>query len=76
MCTRVLQRGALNFALNRSEPGERALSKLIESLQNNITLLKINWRLTSRQSFALNKCLTRNNEIVRRLGAGKNINNF
>jgi hypothetical protein len=31
----------------------------------NITLLKINWRLESRKSFALNKMITRNNEIDR-----------
>lgn len=43
---------------------------LVQSLQNNVTLQKINWRLTSRQSFAINKCLSRNVEIRRRLGAG------
>lgn len=35
-------------------------------LQSNITLLKITWRLESRKSFALNKLITRNNEIDRR----------
>lgn len=31
-----------------------------------VTLLKIVWRLESRQSFRLTKMLTRNNEIDRR----------
>lgn len=33
--------------------------------ETNTTLLKINWRLESRKSFALNKMITRNNEIDR-----------
>ena len=33
--------------------------------ETNITLLKITWRLESRKSFALNKLITRNNEIDR-----------
>ena len=45
------------------EPGEKALSTLIRSFDHNTTLQKINWRLTSRQSFALTKLLSRNVEI-------------
>ena len=52
------------------EPGEKALSTLIRSFDQNTTLLKINWRLTSRQSFALTKLLSRNVEILRRKEAG------
>jgi hypothetical protein len=52
------------------EPGEKALSVLIRSFDFNTTLQKINWRLTSRQSFALTKLLSRNVEILRRKDAG------
>jgi hypothetical protein len=52
------------------EPGEKALSVLIRSFDFNTTLQKINWRLTSRQSFALTKLLSRNVEILRRKEAG------
>jgi hypothetical protein len=37
----------------------------------NVTLLKIVWRLESRQSFALNKKLVRNNDIDKRIRDGK-----
>jgi hypothetical protein len=56
--------------LHNREPGERALSTLQQSLQSNVTLTAIRWRLTSRQSFAINKCLVRNIEIKRRLAVG------
>ena len=36
-----------------------------------MTLLKIVWRLESRQSFRLTKLLTRNNDIDRRIKSGK-----
>jgi|AntRauMFilla1563_2_1112583.scaffolds.fasta_scaffold126157_1 hypothetical protein len=35
----------------------------------NVVLLKLTWRVDSRQSFSLNRLLTRNNEINRRLKA-------
>ena len=36
---------------------------------SNVTLLKIIWRLESRQSFRLNKMIVRNNDIDRRIQA-------
>jgi len=39
------------------------LTTFINSFEYNTTLLKIIWRLTSRQSFKINACITRNNEI-------------
>jgi len=47
--------------------GDAALAKVQECFETNITLQKITWRLHSRQSFALNKCLIRNVDIQRRL---------
>lgn len=35
-----------------------------------MTLLRIRWRITSRQSFAINKAIVRNNNIVRRIKEG------
>jgi hypothetical protein len=46
--------------------GDTCLDDFIEMFYSNITLLKIYWRLESRKSFAINKFLTRNNEIDRR----------
>jgi len=46
--------------------GDKTLDDFLDMFQHNITLLKINWRLESRKSFALNKMITRNNEIDRR----------
>ena len=40
-------------------------SDLWDMLLAQVTLLKIVWRLESRQSFRLTKMLTRNNEIDR-----------
>ena len=60
----------LNLFQN-AEPGTAACEAFIDSLQRNITLLKVSWRITSRQSFAINKMITRNNEIVRRRREGK-----
>ena len=42
----------------------------------NTTLTKIIWRLESRQSFALNKLITRNGEIERRLKAGRDVSDI
>jgi hypothetical protein len=50
--------------------GDKCLDDFLEMFQSNITLLKINWRLESRKSFALNKMITRNNEIDRRKKCG------
>jgi hypothetical protein len=46
--------------------GDKCLDDFLEMFNFNMTLLKINWRLESRKSFALNKMITRNNEIDRR----------
>ncbi len=45
--------------------GDACLDAFLAMFDTNITLLKINWRLESRKSFALNKMITRNNEIDR-----------
>jgi hypothetical protein len=64
-------RGLIEMTLLKNrEPGEKALSVLIRSFDSNTTLQRINWRLTSRQSFALTKLLSRNVEILRRKEAG------
>ncbi|KAK3269430.1 hypothetical protein CYMTET_22127 [Cymbomonas tetramitiformis] len=47
--------------------GDACLTAFMEMFEENVTLLKISWRLDSRKSFALNKLMTRNNEIDRRL---------
>jgi hypothetical protein len=60
----------LNLFQN-AEPGTAACEAFIKSLETNMTLLKVNWRITSRQSFAINKGITRNNEILRRRREGK-----
>jgi hypothetical protein len=46
--------------------GDGCLDAFLAMFDTNITLLKITWRLESRKSFALNKMITRNNEIDRR----------
>lgn len=46
--------------------GDQCLDAFLAMFETNITLLKITWRLESRKSFALNKMITRNNEIDRR----------
>jgi hypothetical protein len=45
--------------------GDGCLDAFLSMFETNITLLKITWRLESRKSFALNKLITRNNEIDR-----------
>jgi len=51
--------------------GDSTLAAFTEAFDTNITLLKIVWRLESRQSFRLNKMLVRNNEIDRRIANRK-----
>jgi hypothetical protein len=64
-------RGLVELTLLKNrEPGENALAVLIKSFESNTTLQRINWRLTSRQSFTLTKKLSRNVEILRRKDAG------
>jgi len=53
--------------------GEPALAAVIEMFEYNTTLLNINWRLDSRQSFKINACLTRNKEILRRIKSGLSV---
>jgi len=62
--------------LGNQEPGEIALSILVESFEYNTALLNIIWRLTSRQSFKVNQCLTRNKEIDRRKKTGKSVDDI
>jgi len=62
--------------LGNTVPGEGALSRCIDSLEHNTTLLSIKWRLTSRQSFKINSGITRNNEILRRLKAGMSVDDI
>jgi len=62
--------------LGNQEPGEITLSTLIESFEYNTALLNIVWRLTSRQSFKVNQCLTRNKEIERRKKIGKSVDDI
>jgi len=56
--------------------GDHCLDCFLGMFDHNVTLLKINWRLESRKSFALNKMLTRNNEIDRRKKSGMPINDI
>ena len=51
--------------------GDPTLTAFLQMFDTNVTLLKITWRLESRQSFRLNKLLVRNNDIDRRIKAGK-----
>lgn len=51
--------------------GETCLEGWLETLENNTTILNIKWRLESRKSFAINKFLTRNKEILRRKKEGR-----
>jgi threonine aldolase len=67
----VDNRGLIEITLLKNrEPGEKALATLIAAFDHNTTLQRINWRLTSRQSFTLTKKLSRNVEILRRKQAG------
>ena len=56
--------------------GEECVMKYREMFNSNTTLTKISWRLESRQSFALNKCITRNSDIQRRLEAGRDVSDI
>jgi hypothetical protein len=56
--------------------GEAALQKMTEMFDYNIILQKINWRLHSRQSFALNKLISRNVDINRRIAAGQKLEDY
>ena len=58
--------------LGNKEFGEQCLSAWIEFFEYNVHLLKITWRLNSRQSFTINKKIVRNNEIQKRLKNGTN----
>lgn len=58
------------MSMAKTRWGDQCLECFISMFEHNITLLKINWRLESRKSFALNKMLTRNNEIERRKKSG------
>jgi hypothetical protein len=56
--------------------GEEALEHFLTMYNDNITLTKINWRLESRKSFALNKLQTRNVEIKKRKDKGEDYTSF
>eukprot|EP00286_Rhodomonas_abbreviata_P006813 CAMPEP_0181325174 /NCGR_PEP_ID=MMETSP1101-20121128/20778_1 /TAXON_ID=46948 /ORGANISM="Rhodomonas abbreviata, Strain Caron Lab Isolate" /LENGTH=339 /DNA_ID=CAMNT_0023433451 /DNA_START=155 /DNA_END=1171 /DNA_ORIENTATION=+ len=58
------------MSMAKTRWGDKCLDDFLAMFDHNITLLKINWRLESRKSFALNKMLTRNNEIDRRKKSG------
>uniref|UniRef100_A0A6U5BWJ7 Uncharacterized protein n=1 Tax=Hemiselmis andersenii TaxID=464988 RepID=A0A6U5BWJ7_HEMAN len=49
---------------------DRCLDDFLQMFDTNVSLVKIVWRLDSRKSFAINKMITRNNEIERRVKAG------
>ena len=51
--------------------GDSTLGEFLTMFETNVTLLKIVWRLESRQSFRLTKMLTRNNDIARRIKEGR-----
>jgi len=55
----------INLMNQPSRWGDQCLDDFLAMFDTNITLLKITWRLESRKSFALNKMITRNNEIDR-----------
>ena len=60
------------FAQKGGKPlGDATLHAFCDMFESNVTLLKIKWRLESRQSFRLNKLLVRNNDINRRIKDGK-----
>jgi len=62
--------------LGNGTPGDPCLTKLIETFDYNTTLKNIIWRLESRKSFKVNQCITRNNEIERRLKIGKSVDDI
>lgn len=47
--------------------GENVMSAFVDMFEHNTTLLNIIWRIDSRQSFTINKKLSRNKEIERRI---------
>merc|ERR1711870_14991 len=65
----LMQQTTANF-------GEETLEKYITMFNDNITLTKIQWRLTSRKSFMLNKLQTRNVEIKKRKDKGEDYNAY
>lgn len=65
----LMQQSVQNF-------GEETLERFITMFGENITLTKIQWRLTSRKSFMLNKCQTRNVEIKKRKDKGEDFNSY
>lgn len=60
----------INLMNQPSRWGDSCLDSFLAMFETNITLLKITWRLESRKSFAINKLITRNNEIDRRKKCG------
>jgi len=62
--------------LGNKEFGEQCLFSWIGCFEYNVTLTKIIWRLNSRQSFSINKCIARNVEIQKKLKEGKNIDSL
>jgi hypothetical protein len=53
--------------LNQPENfGEACLDAWLNMFDTNYTLTQVKWRLDSRKSFALNKCITRNKDLKRR----------
>jgi len=62
--------------LGNKEFGEQCLFGWIGCFEYNVTLTKIVWRLNSRQSFTINKCISRNVEIQKKIKEGKNIDNL
>mmetsp|Transcript_1476 Transcript_1476/g.2118 ORF Transcript_1476/g.2118 Transcript_1476/m.2118 type:complete len:434 (+) Transcript_1476:120-1421(+) len=61
----------LNLSSQQQAFGEGVLTEFVAMFGTNVTLLKLTWRVDSRQSFALNKLVTRNNEINRCVKAGR-----
>lgn len=51
--------------------GDTTLHAFCDMFMSNVTLLKITWRLDSRQSFRINKLVVRNNDIHKRIKDGK-----
>ena len=56
--------------------GESALSALCDSLETNVSLTKVIWRLDSRQAWKITKFLSRNVEIERRIAQGKPVDDI
>merc|ERR1712039_820003 len=65
----LMQQTTANF-------GEETLERYITMFNDNITLTKIQWRLTSRKSFMLNKLQTSNVEIKKRKDKGEDYNAY